>query len=275
MKLGYCAITWGGVVGTAQGVGSVADLFYATAGGRTEEAVRDIASVGYRGVELFDGDLLRYEDDPDALLAVLEHNRVDLASVYTGANFVYPDIAEDEFTKLSHSADLARRFGAARLVVGGGAKRTGGAHADDIEALGRALDRVCDLAASKGLEAGYHPHLGTLVETEDALERLFANCSIPFCPDTAHLAAGGADPAALIRRHGDRLSHIHLKDLQREPLKFLPLGTGEVDLDAVMAAIRGTGYDGWLMVELDAYDGNPREAAERSKGWFEARGLWT
>jgi inosose dehydratase len=88
---------------------------------------------------------------------------------------------------------------------------------------------------------------------------------IDFCPDTAHLVAGGGDPAALIRRYSNRLRHVHLKDVHPDPLRFLPLGEGDVDRAGVIGALREAGYDGWLIVELDSYDGDPREAAQRSK----------
>jgi inosose dehydratase len=272
MKVGYSAITWGGVVGTAGGVGSIADLFY-MADGDTTEAVRDLAAAGYAGTEVFDGDLLAYADRPDALLEVLAAADVELVSVYSGANFIYDDIAEDEFAKIERAAMLASRFGASRLVFGGGARRAGGASAGDIRALGRGLDRAAEIADEYGLAASYHPHLGTLVEAPDALEQLFDACTVAFCPDTAHLAAGGGDPVALIERYGDRLGHVHLKDLDTKRTTFMPLGEGDLDFDAILRAVRQAGYDDWLMVELDAYDGEPRAAAEISRAFLRRRGL--
>ena len=56
MKLAYQTNTWGGVFGHPAGVTSIKDLYY-LANGSTEEALRDISSVGYAGFELFDGNL--------------------------------------------------------------------------------------------------------------------------------------------------------------------------------------------------------------------------
>ncbi|HET7782627.1 MAG TPA: sugar phosphate isomerase/epimerase, partial [Arthrobacter sp.] len=78
MKLGYCSITWGGVVGHAQGVTSVKDLFYLTHGSM-KDAVRDIASVGYEGVEMFDGNLAEYAEKPEELKEILASSGVSLA----------------------------------------------------------------------------------------------------------------------------------------------------------------------------------------------------
>lgn len=268
MKLGYPTITWGGVVGMPSGVTSVKDLFYRT-NGSTEQAVRAIAAAGFEGVEVFDGNLTDYEASPRALLDLLEELGTPLVGVYTGANFVYDEILEDELYKIARASDLAAAFGARTLVVGGGAKRPGGPHDGDFDRLAAGLDRAAELAAAAGLTASYHPHLGTLVEGPDALGEVMARSSIAFCPDTAHLAAGGGDPATLIRRYADRLAHVHLKDLDRATTTFLPLGRGDLDFPGILAAVRDAGYDGWLMVELDAYDGDPAEAAQISKAYLD------
>ena len=130
MKLGYCTITWGGVVGHPAGVTSAKDLFYLTHGSM-DDAVKDIAAAGYHGVEMFDGNLAEYEDKPEQLRGILEKAGVSLVSVYTGANFIYADILPDELHRIQRAADLAATFGAERLVVGGGARRAAGTTEED------------------------------------------------------------------------------------------------------------------------------------------------
>jgi inosose dehydratase len=249
-------------------VTSVKDLFY-LANGSMKDAVQDIASVGYEGVEMFDGNLAEYAAKPEELKEILSSSGVTLTSVYTGANFIYADILPDEMHRIRRAAELAADFGAERLVVGGGARRASGTTDEDYHRLGQALDGVTDIAESFGLSASYHPHLSTIVESPDELDKLMPLTRIGFCPDTAHLAAGGADPAAVIRKYPDRIQHVHLKDFQRDPFNFLPLGQGELDFPDIIAAIRESGYDSWLMVELDNYDGDPREAAAQSKKYLE------
>ncbi|HEY0558870.1 MAG TPA: sugar phosphate isomerase/epimerase [Frankiaceae bacterium] len=270
MRLGYHTITWGGVVGDATGVTSVKDLYYVT-NGSMAQAVQDIASAGYEGTEMFDGNLVAYSDRPDELRGLLADAGLELVSVYTGANFIYADILPDELHRVQRAAELAATFGAERLVVGGGARRAAGTTDEDYRRLAAALDRVTDIAESQGLSASYHPHLSTIVESPAELERLLPHTRIGFCPDTAHLAAGGGDPAALIRRYPDRIRHVHLKDLRRDPLQFLPLGEGELEseFDDIVRAVQESGYDSWLMVELDSYDGDPRVAAEISKAFLD------
>jgi inosose dehydratase len=264
MRLGYHSITWGGVIGAPQGVTSIKDLYYLS-NGSVEAAVRDIAAAGYEGVEVFDGNLAAFADRPEVITDVLGETGLELVSVYTGANFVYADVLPDEMHRIRSTCELTERFGASRLVVGGGARRASGTTWEDYGRLGAALDSVAHLAGEHGLEASYHPHLSTIVESPEELARLMDRTRIGFCPDTAHLAAGGGDPAALIRQYPERLRHVHLKDVSLATRQFLPLGQGDLDMADIVRAVAEAGYDSWLVVELDAYDGDPREAAELSK----------
>jgi inosose dehydratase len=263
MQLGYHTITWGGVVGNGVGVTSIKDLFY-LANGSTEEALRDVKSAGYAGVELFDGNVVAGHED-GSLRRLLDETGLQLIAVYSGANFIFADVLEDEFSRLERAISLAAEYGAPHFVVGGGAQRAGGTRNGDYDRLAEGLDRVTELAERAGLVASYHPHLTTMAETPDEIEQVFSRSSIRFCPDTAHQLAAGGDPAELIRRYADRIEYVHLKDVRRDPFAFLPLGDGELDLEGVVAALRDIGFDGWITIELDDYEGDPRKAAERSR----------
>jgi inosose dehydratase len=176
---------------------------------------------------------------------------------------------DDELFKIEQAALLAKKFGASRIVLGGGAKRPTGPKVDDFKKVGRGLDMAADIARGHGLESSYHPHLGTISETLDGFHQIMDSCSIGFCPDTAHLTASGIDPVEAIDRYGDRLKHVHFKDLSKKTGNFTPLGEGDIDFKEILAAIKRANYDSWLMVELDSYEGDPKQAAEISKRYLE------
>ncbi|MDQ6747023.1 MAG: sugar phosphate isomerase/epimerase [Candidatus Dormibacteraeota bacterium] len=268
MKLGYQTNTWGGVVGHPAGVTSVKDLYY-LANGSTAEAVRDIAAAGYQGFELFDGNLVAYEGRQDALHALMQETGLALVGVYSGANFIYPDILADELWRIEHAARLAAEFGAAHLVVGGGGVRASGVRDADYDRLADGLEQVVALAQKYGLTPNYHPHLGTIVETPEQLARVMPKTSIYLCPDTGHVDAAGGQSAALVREYGDRIRYIHLKDYQGG--NFLPLGEGQVDFPAILDALAAHQFNGWITVELDSYAGAPKEPAIRSREYLEGR----
>lgn len=267
MKFSCQTITWGGVIGHPVGVTSIKDLFY-VAIGSTEQALRDVAAAGYQGVEVFDGNLRQYEDRPDEFTRLLAETGLELVATYSGGNFIFPEILDEELWRIEKAAKLAARFGAEHLVVGGGAQRSGGTTEEDYDRLAHGLDAVVAIAERLGLTASFHPHLTTIVESPEQIETLFARSTIGFCPDTAHLTAGGGEPAELIRRHADRVVYAHLKDFTAEPFAFLPLGQGDVDLRSVLGALRDAGHDGWVTVELDAWDA-PGDAARESRHYLD------
>ncbi|MFC5528147.1 sugar phosphate isomerase/epimerase family protein [Cohnella yongneupensis] len=257
MKIGYQTNTWGGVVGHPAGVTSVKDLYY-LANGSTETAVHDIAKAGYRGIELFDGNLMQYEDRPEAFRKLLADNGQALVGVYCGANFIYADILEDELYKIDKAAKLASELGAEHLVLGGGAIRAGGIRESDYQALADGLAQAAAIARKYGLTPSYHPHLGTIVQAPKQLDKLMAMTDISLCPDTAHIEAGGGDPVEVIRKYAKRIPYLHFKDYGNGA--FLPLGEGGQRFADMLQALEQSGYDGWITVELDSHD-NPAEGA--------------
>ena len=262
VKFAYHANCWGALGGNAVGVTSITQLTYRTFGDM-ERAIREIGEAGYPGVELFDGNLLDYEGRYNALRSTMTQSGVSLVAAYSGANFIFDDVLVEELARIERAAAAAAELEAKHLVVGGGAKRASGRDGDDFKRLGAALDKVVDIARKAGLTAHYHPHLSTIVEGPDEVREIFRHTAIDFCPDTAHLAAAGGDPAQQIRELRDRISYVHLKGWQREPFAFTPIDRGDLDMKPILAALAETRFSGWITNELDAWP-DPKEGAELS-----------
>jgi len=150
------------------------------------------------------------------------------------------------------------------------------ARAIRIYARPRTIDVAVRACHEAGVLACVHPHLGTESERETIME-LTDPRVVFFCPDTAHLTAAGMDPATMIRRHGDRLRYMHIKDLpggageervtaagdgaagtEQLPI-FCELGRGVIDYGPLMTAIHDVAYDGWITVEIDRSTTTPEE----------------
>lgn len=261
MKLGYTLNSWGGVVGTPNAVTSIGDGFYVTPGSPLE-ALETIAAAGFSGIELFDGNLLPYEGKMSFLRKTVESHDLEVAAVYSGGHFIYPDAHSDEVARFERSIGLAAEAGARHFVLGGGAVRSGGRAESDYSTMAELLDKISERAHMEGLKASYHPHLGSLAESPSQIDSLLAESAIGLCADVAHLAAGGADPAEVIRRYSDRLEYVHLKDLEPDTHSFVPLGKGSLDIADIVRAIVDSGYRDWITIELDGYSGDPDSAVQ-------------
>lgn len=262
MQLGHHANAWGGVVGHPVGVTSIKDLFYLTPGD-TLATIREVTAAGYEGIELFDGNVGEFASDFGPLRAALEEQGVSLIGVYSGANLVFPEIVGEELWRVRTACGWAQALSAEHLVIGGGAQRTVPPDDADYGRLAAALDEVATIAEGHGLTASFHPHLTTIVESPDQVERVFSRSRIGFCPDTGHLQAAGGDPVDLIRTYRDRIPYVHIKDIDGTG-GFVPLGEGILDVEGVVGALRDAGFDGWLTVETDGWPGDPSEGARLS-----------
>ena len=261
MKIGCQTNMWGGGAGHPAGVTSIKDLYYLTLG-PDEQSLREASLAGFDGVEIFDGNLNRYHDNPGQYEALLSDNGLKLAALYSGANFIYPDALEDEMARLERAASLGERYGALFFTIGGGAVRAGGTREGDYDLLARGLDAVVAVARPHGLVAAYHPHLGTMSEGPEALTRIMALTEIALCPDLGHVLAGGGDPVEVVHTYRDRIPYIHLKDYADG--LFVPLGEGKVDLKGVVAELSGDYRPEWWTVEVDQTD-RPLEMATKGR----------
>ncbi|WML50929.1 sugar phosphate isomerase/epimerase [Neobacillus sp. PS3-12] len=266
MNVGYMTNAFGPLVGSGGGVTSAKDIRYVTMCD-DEEAVKEIASKGFNCIEIFDGNLSLYENEPEKFTKLLEKYNVSLLGVYIGANFIYEDALEDELYRIEKVSALASKLGAKHIVLGGGAVRAKGILETDYSLLAKGLDKANETIKKYGLTASYHPHLGSMAETPKQIDKLFALTDIPFCPDIAHLVAGGGDALELIKKYYDRIHYVHLKDLKDG--EFLPLGKGKIELKSIISFLKEQNYAGDWLVEIDGYSGSPIEACETSRNFLE------
>ena len=265
MKLGYMTNGFGPLVGAGGGVTSVKDIRYLTICDDAD-TINKIAKVGFRYIEVLEGNLTKYADNLDELKEMLRSNGVEMMSVCVGANFIYKDALEDELAHIAEVARVAKEIGVSYIGICGGAIRAKGVQEGDYKLLAEGLDLAKEVIESYGIKASYHPHLGSMAEHPDQIDKLFALTSIDICPDLAHIAAGGGDPLEVVKKYYDRISFMHLKDLNADG--FAPLGTGTIDIKGVIEYLKERGYNGDWLVEVDGFAGDPVEACEVSYNYL-------
>ena len=259
MKVTYSTNAWGPVLGHWAAPNNVNAAYYRCAGD-LKKALTDIAAAGYESVEIFDGDLLEYEGREDTLREMLKESGLSLKGVYVACNFIYDEILPEELDRLKKAALFAKQFGATEIALGGGAVRFDGIRESDYVKLGEALEKVRELADGIGMRASYHPHMGSLVESPEQLEKVLKWTQIALCPDCAHVKAGGGDPLEIIRKYIDRIYYIHLKDITADGM-FCPLGVGTIDFDPIMKELAASSIDVDLAIECDGWDKDAGEGA--------------
>jgi len=129
----------------------------------------------------------------------------------------------------------------------------------DITATASALNDAAKVAAEHNITVGYHNHFWELesrIGDRTALEVLAEQLdpAVVLEVDTYWATAGGAEAPALLRRLGDRVRAIHVKDgsLATDGSGQVPAGQGQVPVADVLAAAP----QALRVVEFDHYDGD-------------------
>jgi len=234
--------------------------------GRVLEEMRD---VGLAATELGPEGFL--PADPDRMAGVLAAHRLTAVGGFTPVVMHRP--GHDPLPAVDRILQQYQATGADVLVLSATSGLDGydsrpALDEDGWSLLLRNLDRIRDRAAEHGVRAVLHPHVGTLVENGEEVQRVLAGSSISLCLDTGHLLIGGTDPADLTRQAPERIAHTHLKDVNGQVADqvrsgrlsytegvvqgmYRPLGAGDVDVEAIVSTLQGHGYTGWYTLEQD------------------------
>ena len=145
--------------------------------------------------------------------------------------------------------------------------------AEDIQATAEKLNAVAKKGAAYGIRVGYHNHqweLESMIEGQTALEYFtgLLDPEVVLEVDTYWAAVGGQDPEALLRRLGDRVKFIHIKDgpINADIKAQQPAGQGRIAVLDVIAAARSLEVG---VVEFDDYAGDIFDGITQSLRYLE------
>jgi inosose dehydratase len=261
MQIGYAAITWGG---------------------NDRQAIEDIAAVGYPGIQLRANSVQEFGTGA-ALREQLDKHHLKMIALSSGDLSIDPAAEQAEMAKHSANAKFLREAGGAYLQIIDARPKNRAITTADYQRLGQLLTELGKRVADLGVQLGYHNHMGAMGQTPDGVEQVVAAMDPRYAKlelDIAHYFQGGGDPAKAIEKYADRLLFLHLKDVEKipeatgaqQPYRFVELGHGQLDIPAVLAALRKINFRGWGIVELDGETDKsrtPKESAVMNKKYVE------
>jgi inosose dehydratase len=131
------------------------------------------------------------------------------------------------------------------------------------------LSAVSARAADRGVHCTFHPNspTGSVFRTADDYDVLLTRLPEPigFTPDLGHIVKGGMQPLEVLATYGERVDHVHYKDISRTG-EWALTGTGIIDFAAVTRYLARTGYAGWIVMEDESpqAQADPDSAARRN-----------
>jgi inosose dehydratase len=291
IRLAAAPVSWG-VTEVAEGA---AQLGWA-------QVMDEIARAGYAATEL--GPYGFYPPDPDELRVALRARNLALTSAFVPLPLHDATALERVQDQVLEIGRLLAGLGAGHIVLSSEGDRRRAALAGRVPADGTAglseaqwraaaagLETLARRCRELGLQSVFHHHAATYVETPDELAtlcRLTDPELIGVCLDTGHYVYGGGDPRAALATYGERISYVHLKDVDGARLAqaraagwtfaegvehgvFSALGRGIANIAGCVADLQSRGYRGWAVVEQDILGDRDADGRTPLEGMSAAR----
>ena len=252
------------------------DLPDLTAAYTMEQALKEAREIGYTGVERGQ----RMPGDTEGLRAYLDASDIALCGGWCSGASLLNDFATEreavreqveQFVALNSPCIVyAECSNTIQTEAGTPVNHRPKLSKDEVLAYAAKITELAKWMADQGMPMAYHHHMGTIIESEDDVSWLMEGSGpeVGLCFDTGHLLFGGGDGMATLNRWGDRVRHVHFKDIRPNVVQdvrennrsfldaviagaFTVPGDGCIDFQAVANALRAMDYSGWIVVEAE------------------------
>ena len=232
------------------------------------QSLKRVADIGYTTVQL--SGVCDY--DPAWMKEQLAANGLVCACTHTKADRL---LGETDAVSREHLAMDCRYVG-----LGGYHAFWQGDMQENYDKFLELYKPVAKRFRENGLYFMYHNHDRELFQLQGKtiLRKMaedFSPKELGFVLDTFWIQAGGANPVEYIREFKGRVPCIHLKDyaVGAEGRKMAPIGEGNINFEAVVAACEYAGAE-YLLVEQDDCNGeDPFDCMKRSYDYLKSLGL--
>jgi L-ribulose-5-phosphate 3-epimerase len=258
------------------------------------DALELLAEMGYQSVALtVDHHCLSpyrggFENDLAQMRDTLQRLRLR-SVVETGARFLLDRYVKHEPTLMTADAaarqrridfycrciEIAAALGSDCVSVWSGVLRE---PIDDTAAFDRlvsGLGPVLDDAAKRSVTIGFEPEPGMFIDTMARYDELVDRIDAPhfrLTLDVGHLHCQGETPLEeYVARYAHQLVNVHIEDMRRGVHEHLPFGEGEIDFVPLLKALKASGYQGGLHVELSRHSHDGVRMARESLEFLQSR----
>ena len=254
------------------------DLPDLTADFTTEGAMEDAGRIGYQGVERG----RRMPADTEGLRSYLDRYGVSLCGGWCSGSLMTASL-EDEKAAVLQQVEQFVALDAPCIVYAECSNTVQGdlltpvrnrskLSRDDVKSYAAKLTELAKWMSDKGMTLSYHHHMGSMIEDAEDINWLMEGSGpeVTLLYDTGHLLFAGADPLAVLDRWGDRVHHVHFKNVRPDKMAWVRTENrsfldgvqagvysvpgdpdGCIDFQAITDRLKAMDYDGWIVVEAE------------------------
>ena len=262
-----------------------------------EQTISEMALAGFKGTEVGS----HYPTDPVVLKKALDLRGMTICNQWF-SSFLLSKPYEETEAAFIKQCDFLLQVGSKCIGVSEQSHSTQGMLDQPIQEgkyvmndqewdlLTNGLNKLGKIAKDKGMVLTFHHHMGTVVQTEEEIDRFMDSVDkdlVYLLFDSGHLSFAGIDPEKVLRKYVDRVRHVHLKDLRKSVVEqsrkekwsflkgvragtFTVPGDGDVDFAPLFKILEEADYKGWVLVEAEQDPGvaNPFEYALKARKYI-------
>ncbi|MCI8731870.1 MAG: myo-inosose-2 dehydratase [Lachnospiraceae bacterium] len=262
-----------------------------------EQTISEMALAGFKGTEVGS----HYPTDPVVLKKALDLRGMTICNQWFSSFLISKPYEETEAAFIKQ-CDFLLQVGSKCIGVSEQSHSTQGMLDQPIQEgkyvmndqewdlLTNGLNKLGKIAKDKGMVLTFHHHMGTVVQTEEEIDRFMDSVDkdlVYLLFDSGHLSFAGIDPEKVLRKYVDRVRHVHLKDLRKSVVEqsrkekwsflkgvragtFTVPGDGDVDFAPLFKILEEADYKGWVLVEAEQDPGvaNPFEYALKARKYI-------
>ncbi len=261
-----------------------------------EDTIEKIASLGYQGIEIladvphaWPAGLL--PERKESIRRALEKHKLTISNVnafmmnaiadprqpywYPGWTDPEPNYRAIRREHTKRALRLAAELGAPNITTEPGGKLAAGVSWNDAAQIFYDELMPCvEVAEQVQVKLLIEPEPELLIERFGEYLEFVSRIGSPWVGlnfDVGHAYCVGEDPQDWVARMAPHTVHYHFEDIADTRVhKHLIPGRGAIDFEATVQAIKDTGYDGWLTVELYPYIESPDAAAREAHQYMTA-----
>ena len=256
-------------------------------------AIREIAKIGYKGVEILCDIPHAYppefsKEQAKKIKNLISDLNIGISNLnaftlYAIGDVYHPSWIENDYKlreiRIKHTIDciyLAKTLGAKNLSTEPGGpiniKKNKIESNILLKIFADGLKKVKFIAEENDVKILVEPEPSLLIEnSQQFLELMKTICSdyIKLNFDIGHFYCVKEDPSETILKLIDYIEHFHLSDIANNRVHYhLIPGIGSIDFEQVFDTIKKIGYKGFVTVELYPYQDNPIEVAKQAYNYL-------
>ena len=216
--------------------------------------------------------LASLDANPFDLKRMFEDRGITMTSVCAHANLLDPSAPWRYGTsQVLKAVKIAAAIGVKHIITSEGDPKTEFGHGlSESEAIFSITEKLYEplrMANDFGIKILIEPH-GKYSDSIAHLKQIITRCNsdaLGVNLDTGNLWLGGGDPLEMIEEFGDKIEHVHWKDLPVEfvelrgkifgcGMSIIELGQGVIGIEDIYKKLESIGFDGYTTLEIAGED---------------------